>query len=112
MSNFITTTTPLILIAAILTGLLVHDLNLDKATKLAFAPPAAGAVYSGAAHSVVARSEHIHVERGSATKSNTTYHSSPPRVYPPRDDDKRYIKNKKNLSLSGGDSNSQLWPSV
>lgn len=110
MSNFINTTS-IAVIVAILTGLLVHDLNLDKATKLAFAPPAAGAVYTGAAH-VIARSEHIHVERGSATKSNSIYHSSPPRVYPPRDDDKRYIQNKKNLALSGGDGRSQLWPSV
>lgn len=110
MSYFINPA-PLLFTAAILTGVLVHDLNLDKATKLAFTPPAASSITGVAAHAV-AKSEHIHVERGSASKTTTNYHSSLPRVYPPRDDDKRYIQNKKNLALSGGDTHGQLWPSV
>ena len=109
--SYIINSSLIVFIAAVLLGVLVHDLNLDKATKLAFAPPAAVA-FTGAANAVVARSEHTHVERGSAVKTTNLYNSSLPKVNPPRDDDKRYIQSKKHLFVSGGNDRSALWPSV
>jgi hypothetical protein len=40
------------------------------------------------------------------------FHSSLPKISPPRDDDRRYVQSKKHLALTGGDDRSYLWPSV
>lgn len=92
-------------------GILLHDMNIDKATKIALAAPGALAI-TGAAAASVAKMDHIHIERASAPKMASIFNSSLPKIHPPRDDDKRYVQSKKALFMSGGDSNSQLWPSV
>ena len=92
------------------TGILVHDMNIDRATKIALAAPGALAV-TGVAASIV-KMDHIHVERASAPKMANIFHSSLPKIQPPRDDDRRYQQSKKNLLMSGGSDRSQLWPSV
>lgn len=91
------------------TGILLHDLNLDKAAKVAFAAPAALAI-TGLGHSV-AKMEHVHVERAAAPKMANIFTSSLPKIAPPTDD-KKYVQVKKHVSLSGGDDRSYLWPSV
>lgn len=92
------------------TGILLHDMNIDKATKFALAAPGALAI-TGAAHSVV-KMEHVHVERASAPKQANIFHSSLPKIHPPRDDDKKYNQSKKQTFMSGGNDQSVLWPSV
>lgn len=110
MSNFINPA-PLLFVTAILAGLLVHDFNIDKVTKLALTSGTAAAASTIAAMAV-SQSFHTHVERGSASKVTTQYNSSPPKVNPSRDDDKRYIQNKKHIFMSGGNDRPLLWPSV
>ncbi len=102
--------TAIVLVFITAAGILLHDLNIDKATKVAFAAPAALAM-TGAAH-VVARIEHVHVERASAPKMASIFTSSLPKISPPNNDDKRYVQVKKHVSLSGGADQSLLWPSV
>jgi hypothetical protein len=99
----------IVLVFVTATGVLLHDLNIDKATKVAFAAPAALAV-TGLGHSV-AKMEHVHVERASAPKVASIFNSSLPKISPPTDD-KRYVQTKKHVSLTGGDGQSYLWPSV
>ena len=108
MSNTINIA-PLLFVSAILTGLLVHDFNIDKVAKIAMTSSSAIAASSVAAMAV-SQSFHTHVERASAPKVTTQYNSSLPKVNPPRDDDKRYIQSKKHILVSGG--NATLWPSV
>lgn len=103
--------TAIILVFVTATGILLHDLNIDKAAKVALAAPAALAM-TGLGHSV-AKIEHIHVERASAPKTTNTFTTSTlPKISPPNNDDKRYIQTKKHISLTGGNDLSLLWPSV
>ncbi|MFZ1301923.1 MAG: hypothetical protein WAQ27_05135 [Candidatus Microsaccharimonas sp.] len=99
---------PIIFIAAIATGVLVHDMRIDKAASVALALPAVLATY-GAAHFVGSGSEHIHVERVAFSNQSSIYHSSLPKITP-RDDDKRYVQSKKSITTSG--DNTSLWPSI
>ena len=99
---------PIVLIFAIVTGIVFHDMRIDKATTVAFALPAMLATY-GAAQLVAGGSEHIHVERVAFSHQSRVFHSSLPKITP-RDNSDRYIQPKK--SLSGGNDNTQLWPSV
>jgi hypothetical protein len=100
---------PLFFIVTIMFGVLVHDMNIDKATKVAFTPPAALASTAAAntVDSMMSKSEHTHVERAALN----AYGSSVPKTQPPRDDDRRYIQNKKQ-SVGGNDDHSHVWPSV
>ncbi len=109
MSNFINPA-PLLFVTAIHAGLLVHDFNIDKVTKLALTSGTVAA--STIAAMAVSQSFHTHVERASAPKVTPQYNSSLPKVNPPRDDDKRYIQSKKHIFVSGGNDRSLLWPSV
>lgn len=99
---------PIVFVIAVATGVLVHDLRIDKATSVAMALPAMLAIY-GAAHFVGGGSEHIHVERVAFSHQSSIFHSSLPKVTP-RDNDRHYVQSKKSLAHSG-DTNS-LWPSV
>ena len=99
---------PIVFILAVSTGILVHDLRIDKVATVAFALPAVLATY-GAAH-LVGGSEHIHVERVAFSNQSRVFHSSLPKVTP-RDNQDRYIQAKKSFS-AGGNDNTSLWPSV
>lgn len=97
-----------------LVGILMHDMHIDKATTVAMVAPAAlAATGVGMAYEKVAISQnyHTHVERASLPKVSTSFRSSLPNIQPPRDDDRRYIQNKKLMYMGGGDAVS-LWPSV
>lgn len=100
---------PFVFTLAIMFGVLVHDTNIDKATKVAFAPPAlaASTAAANAVDSMISKSEHTHVERTSLS----SFASSVPKTQPPRDDDRRYIQNKKQ-NLGSSDEHTYLWPSV
>ncbi len=104
----VTNIAPIIFIIAVVTGVLVHDMRIDKATTVAFALPAMLATY-GAAH-MIGGGEHIHVERVSFSNQSRVFHSSLPKVTP-RDNENRYIQAKKSFA-NGGNDNTQLWPSV
>jgi hypothetical protein len=99
---------PIVFILAVTTGVLVHDMHIDKATTVAFALPAVLASY-GAAH-LIGGGDHIHVERVSFSHQSSIYHSSLPKIMP-RDKNSLYMQAKKSYSLSGDDA-PQLWPSV
>lgn len=98
-----------VIITTVLTlvGLLMHDMHIDKATVVAVALPASVAS-SGALEKSISPSYHTHVERVSV---GSAFRSSMPNMHPPRDDDRKYVQNKKLLFMGGGDTQS-LWPSV
>jgi len=98
---------PIIFVLAVVSGLLVHDMRIDKATAVALALPAVLATY-GAAH-FVGGGEHIHVERVAFSNQSRVFHSSLPKITP-RDNSDRYIQPKK--SFTAGGDNASLWPSV
>ena len=101
---------PVILTFITLAGLLMHDMHIDKATTVASSLPAIAAS-TGALEKVISPSYHTHVERASIPRYSTSFRSSLPNIQPPRDDDRRYIQNKKLLFMGGGDTVS-IWPSV
>lgn len=107
MKSFITNTLSISLIVAIVTGVLAHDTQVDKATVVAFAAPAALAAFALADISTKSN-EHIHVEKVSSS-SNLGYARFVPKI-PPREDTRRYIQEKK-LAFIDGDTKT-LWPSV
>lgn len=100
---------PIILTVITMFGVLMHDMHIDKATTVAIALPAMLAT-TGALDKAINPSYHTHVERAELPRY-TTFRSTLPNIQPPRDDDRRYIQNKKLLFVGGGDSIG-LWPSV
>jgi len=92
-----------------LVGILMHDMHIDKATAVAISLPAVIAS-TGALEKIITPSYHTHVERVSLPRNNS-FGSSLPNMQPVRDDDRRYIQNKKLMFMGGGDTTS-LWPSV
>lgn len=101
---------PVVAVTALtLTGILMHDMHIDKATTIAVAPLVALAT-TGAYEKVISQNFHTHVERVSLPKLNAV-RSSLPNMAPPRDDDRRYVQNKKLMYMGGGDTVT-LWPSV
>ena len=97
---------PIVFTLAVATGVLLHDVHLDKVASVAFAVPAALATY-GAAH-MVSGSEHTHVERVSFSNQSKVFHSTLPKITP-RNNENNYIQPKK---LSAFGNNASLWPSV
>lgn len=105
---------PLIITAITAIGILSHEMHIDRATTVAVALPAiaASAATAGAYDKVISQNYHTHVERASLPKFNSSaFRSTLPNVQPPRDDDRRYVQNKKLLFMGGGDAVG-LWPSV
>ncbi|MGV9002128.1 MAG: hypothetical protein ACOH18_04215 [Candidatus Saccharimonadaceae bacterium] len=100
---------PVILTVFTLVGILTHDMHLDKVTMVAALPAIAAS--TGALEKVISPSYHTHVERVSMPRYETTFRSSLPNMQPARDDDRRYIQNKKLMYMGGGDASS-LWPSI
>ena len=84
----------------------MHDTQLDRATTVALALPVATvAMYAGVDSAIKSGDAHVHVEKASAP----AFRSAVPRLQP-RDDDRRYLLNKK-VYFGGADANG-LWPSV
>lgn len=92
-------------------GVLVHDMNIDKAARAAVVPLSAYAAASASGMALdqfLSKSDHTHVERASVA---THYNSTLPKVHPPRDDDRRYQQQKRQNGL-GTDDRTSIWPSV
>jgi len=102
---------PVILTVLTLTGMLMHDMHIDKATTVAISSLPAAAESTGALEKAITPNYHTHVERASIPRYTSSFRSSLPNMQPPRDDDRRYIQNKKLMYMGGGDTLS-LWPSV
>lgn len=98
---------PIFFILAVVTGVLVHDMRIDKAATVALALPAALATYG--AVQLAGGSEHIHVERVAFSNQSSIFHSSLPKVTP-RDNDRHYVQPKK--SVTSGGTQASLWPSI
>lgn len=117
MTNIITPIPVLAVTVTTMIGILMHDMHIDKATSIAMLAPAALAATGAAASAVstdkvITQNYHTHVERASLPKINTSaFRSTLPNIQPPRDDDRRYIQNKKLMYMGGGDAVT-LWPSV
>jgi len=91
-------------------GILSHEMHIDRAATVAVAVSTATASV-GAMEKVISQNYHTHVERASVPKYSTSFRSTLPNMQPPRDDDRRYVQNKKLMYLGGGDSMT-LWPSI
>jgi len=100
---------PLLFTFATMFGVLVHDTHIDRATSVAVAIPVMMAT-AGAVDMSIKSNDHTHVERASFSKHTIPLGSAMPKTQP-RDDDRRYILNKK-VFLMGGNDRSYLWPSV
>ena len=107
MSPLINNLLSISLIAATSVGVLAHDTQVDKAAVVAFTAPAALAAFALA--DIASKShEHVHVEKVSSS-SNLGYSRFVPKV-PPREENRRYIQEKK-LAIIDGDAKT-IWPSV
>ena len=91
-------------------GILAHDTQIDKAAVLAVAVPASfSALYLADAFSK--SSDHVHVERASADNQGSARMGFPKTQT--RDDDHKYIQEKKCESNGGNDDDDYiLWPSI
>ena len=91
-------------------AVVLHDTHIDRMATAAIGLPLAAASY-GVAESLLKKTDHTHVERAEFQKNTSTSvsRSAPPKIQP-RDDDRRYIQNKKFVFTGGGYSG--LWPSV
>ncbi len=101
-------TLPLIFTIAVALGVLFHDTHVDRASTAALALPALLAT-AGAVDVMTKSGDHTHIERASMPRHANPIRSALPKIQP-RDDDRRYIQNKK-IYLNGGDQN-YIWPSV
>lgn len=110
MLNFIKPVPVIVTTILTLMGILMHDMHIDKAAVVAITVPTA-ITSTGALEKAINPSYHTHVERVSLQQFTSTYRSSLPNMHPPRDDDRRYVQNKKLLFMGGGDMVS-IWPSV
>jgi len=90
-------------------GVLVHDMQVDRAATVAMALPAAIASYAAIDTVLKSSEHHVHVERTSAPKHINALRMTLPRIQP-RDDERRYTQGKK-LVYTTGDTN-YIWPSV
>jgi hypothetical protein len=101
---------PVILTLITSLGIITHDMHIDKATTVAIMIPAS-ITSTGALEKAINPSLHTHVERVSLPRYTTNFRSSLPNIHPTRDDDRRYVQNKKLMFMGGSDSIS-LWPSI
>lgn len=100
---------PIVITIVTMFGVLMHDTHVDKLATIAVVPASFAA--TGALEKSITPNYHTHVERVSLPKITTSFRSTLPNMQPPRDDDRKYIQNKKLMYVGGGDTAS-LWPSV
>lgn len=100
---------PILLTITTSFGVLLHDTQIDKATKTALALPATIAAFGAADVAFKANDPHTHTERFSVSGELQTLKSAQPRVQA-RDDNKKYISVKK--YVSDGMGSQYHWPSV
>lgn len=107
MFSLIINPLPLILTAVTGFGVLIHDMQIDRATTVALAVPTALASLSAVETAVQRGESHIHVEKATVHAQYGALRNALPRLQV-RDDD-RHMPSK--LALSAGGDNG-LWPSV
>jgi hypothetical protein len=100
---------PLIFTIAATFGVLVHDTQVDRATTVALAMPAAFATFAAVDSVIKSSEQHVHVERVAMPHHLASLGNSLPRIQP-RDDDRRYVQSKK-IAFGSMDSG-YIWPSV
>lgn len=99
MPTFSRFMSPLVIVLSLTTatGLFVHDLHIDKATKLSLALPAAIATYKaleGAAQ-FSDMGSHTHTERSSMAEAVQHLRSATTSRMLPREDSRKYVLSKK-----------------
>ena len=102
---------PILLTFTTLFGVLVHDVHIDKAAALALPVVMASYAAAEAFDKVPVTQAHIHVERPEIPRSFNTFRSSLPKSQPTRDDDRKYVQNKK-AHLGFGSDQGYVWPSA
>jgi hypothetical protein len=100
---------PLLFTVAATFGVLVHDTQIDRATTVALALPAAFATFAAVDSAIKSSEHHVHVERVSMPSNLANLRVSIPRMQP-RDDDRRYVQSKK-VAFGSMDSG-YIWPST
>ena len=92
-------------------GILSHEMHIDSATKVAIALPAvmAAAGATAAHETLLSQNYHTHVESGSTKVAASSLRSSLPNVKPPRNNDRKYLQNRKLMFVGGGAAS--IWPS-
>ena len=100
---------PIILTFITASGVLMHDMHIDRAATVAVTLPAI--VASAGVDKFISGADHTHSERASIPRGSSIFNSTLPKVDPPRADGRSYVKDKK-LSYSGGGDAVSLWPSV
>lgn len=102
---------PIIVVFVTATGVLMHDMHLDKATVGAISLPVFVAATGAALDKAISPNYHTHVERAEFPRVSSKFRSSLPKAQPTREDNRRYIQKTKLNFSSGGDAAS-FWPSV
>lgn len=98
---------PFVFIIATAFGVVMHDTQVDQATSMAIVAPANYSDFA-VADAASKSGDHVHVERVSIANQGSSSRTNIAKTQP-RDDDHRYIQEKKQ-SLTGGGSG--FWPSV
>lgn len=107
MLQIIKSIPPVLITLVTMFGVLMHDTRIDKVSVALALPVIAGS--TAALEKAMTPNYHTHVERASLERAS--FRSSLPNMQPPRDDDRRYIQNKKLLFLGGSDALG-IWPSI
>jgi hypothetical protein len=93
--SFLITPLSIFLSLSTATGILVHDMRIDKATMTALAIPAVLASYQASAKLVdFSHDLHTHVERSSLNQAVSDIQGQNPRIQPRSGDDKKYVTQK------------------
>ncbi len=93
-------------------GVMVHDMQLDRATSVALALPATVLVAYAVIDSGLKGSDsHVHVERATAPNHINSVRAMIPRIQPRDDQDRQSFSGKRAVYYSSG-GDSTLWPSV
>lgn len=108
MLQIIKSIPPVLITLITMFGVLMHDTRMDKVS-VAIALPVIAVGSAAALEKAITPNYHTHVERASLERAS--FRSSLPNMQPPRDDDRRYIQNKKLLFMGGSDAVG-IWPSV
>jgi len=77
------------------TGVLLHDMHLDKATLTVLSAPAVAANYDTGTKAVsLGTDPHVHTERGSLSQAVGDLKFQHPRIQPRTQEDKKYLLQK------------------
>lgn len=93
-------------------GVMIHDMQLDRATGVALALPATVLIaYAAIDSGLKGGDSHVHVERATAPSHINSLRAMVPRLQPRDDEDRQTLSGKRVVYYSGGPDVS-LWPSV